>query len=153
MTTGEGGLTGDFAIVGNIVQRYAAELATLGLDQTGATIEGSPRTLVFSVFHFLNQRTGMALDISFFPARHGRCGGFNAFLIRPGNHKLSVKEYLNLHGLGEATKTFTYREPMDVRIFADIFLQSLIRLLEENLRSFLDGTAWEETPIDWMGYK
>jgi hypothetical protein len=95
----------------------------------------------------------MILDISFFPACYGRSGGFNAFLIRPDNHKLSVKEYLNRHGFEEAAKVFTYREPMDVRVFADMFFQTIVRLLKDDLRPFVEGNTWEDTPIDWMGYK
>jgi len=150
---GETDLSGDFAVVANVVNRYADKMTSLGFYQDRITIEGSPQTVVFIVFHFLNYQTEIILNISFSPARHGRNGGFNAFLIRPGNRKLSLKEYLKLHGLGDAFKSFTYREPIDVGMFADTFLRSLIRLLEEDLKPFLDGTAWEETPIDWMGYK
>ena len=29
----------------------------------------------------------------------------------------------------------------------------LVSLLDSNLKLVLEGKVWEETPIDWMGYK
>jgi hypothetical protein len=147
-------LAGEFAIVDQVVRQHAPDLAVLGFDFSGVTLENSPPLQGYAIFHFLNKHTGMTIEISFFRAREGRNGGFTVLIVSPGNRKLSIKEYLRLHGFEDLTKRFIYRDPStDVRDFADSFLQMLVELLHKDLRPIIEGKAWEETPIDWMGYK
>lgn len=146
-------LSGDFAIVEESVRRHAPDFAKFGFELKDVTIAGSPALQVFPMFHFANKKTEMSIDISFFPSRQGRNGGFNVLLVRPGNRKLSLKEYLREHKRDELADVFTYREPTDVREFSESFLTKLYELMATDLKPILDGKVWEETPIDWMGYK
>jgi hypothetical protein len=96
----------------------------------------------------------MEIDISFVAATKGLNGGFTVLIIKPVNHKLSVEAYLKSHGREILTGFFTYHDPTtDVRSFADSFLRMLVGLLDGDLKPILDGKTFEETPIDWMGYK
>lgn len=154
MTQVDGALTGDFATVNEIVHEYTGEFAAIGYEYTETTWEGSPKLLRYLVFKFKNKRTGMVIDIAFFPAQQGRNGGFVVTIIKPVNHVLNVEDYLKLHGPGELRQFFTYRDPnTDVREFAQAFLRTLGGLLRKELAPVLLGKIWEDTPIDWMGYK
>jgi len=67
---------------------------------------------------------------------------------------LDVKTYLKLHGREELTKLFRYRDPKtDVGRFADSLFQMLVGLFDQELKSIIEGETFEETPIDWQGYK
>jgi hypothetical protein len=150
----EATLTGDYGVVDEVVRRYVPRFAAHGFEFTGVTIEGSPKLPRFPIFHFLNKRTGMRIGVSFSAAVEGRNGGFTVLIINPVNRKLNVNDYLKLHGREELSKFFTYRDPpTDIRSFADSFLQMLCGLLDQDLKPIVDGKTFEETPIDWMGYK
>jgi hypothetical protein len=147
-------LTGDYAVVNEVVRQYGPRFATHRFELTGVTLEGSPKLQPFPVFHLLNKQSGMRIDISFFAATGGLNGGFTVLILKPGNRKLDVEDYLKLHGREEPTNFFRYRDPItDVRSFANSFLQMLCGLLDEDLKPILDGKIFEETPIDWMGYR
>jgi len=145
-------LTGDLATVDDVVRQHSPAFTALGFEFSGATLEGSAKLQRFPIFHFLNKQSGMRIDISFFAARDGLNGGFTVLLIKPVNRKLDVEDYLKLHD--RLTPTFRYRvSETDVRKFAEEFLQMLLRLLSGELKPILDGKTFEETPIDWMGYR
>ncbi len=131
MSLGDLALTGDFGIVHEVVGQYTPEFAARGFAFKGITLEGSPELQRFPVFHFLNERTPMGIDISFFAAVNGLNGGFVVLLIKAGNHKLDVEDYLKEHGREALIRFFTYRDPAtDVRTFADTFLKMLIGLFD-----------------------
>lgn len=153
MSTPPSGLTGDFAIVEEAVRRHAPDFANFGYELTSTTLAGSPELQVFPLFHFANKKAGMSIDISFFPAQQGRNGGFNAMIVRAGNRKLSVKEYLKTHNKPEWAESFNYREPANVRDLSEATLIKILELMGTELKPILQGKVWEETPIDWMGYK
>lgn len=147
-------LTGDDSIVNEVIHKHAPAFAACGFEFKEVTLEGSQELVRFPIFHFLNEHTAMGMDISFCAAAGGLNGGFTALIIKPVNHKLDVEDYLKEHGREALTKFFTYRDPAtDVRTFADTFLVMLAGLLERDLKPILDGRIFEETPIDWMGYK
>lgn len=117
-------LTGNYAIVSEIVHEYRGEFTVKGFEFTETTWEGSPKLLRYVVFRFLSKRKGMTIDISFFPAREGHNGGFVVSIIKPENHLLNVEDYLKLHGRDDLTHFFTYRDPnTDTRVFAQSFFQ------------------------------
>jgi hypothetical protein len=151
----EAALTGDFAIVRDIVRQHTGEFITHGFELVNVTlVPGSSKIQTSPVFEFLNRRTGMTIRISFSAAHDGLNGGFGVRIIKPVRRRLNVEDYLKLHGRGGLTKYFRYRDPKtDVRSFAESFLQMLSGLLDEDLKPILDGKTFEETPIDWMGYK
>ena len=96
----------------------------------------------------------MRIDISFCAATRGLNGGFTVLIIKPVNHKLNVEDYLKAHDREMLTEYFTYRDTStNVRAFADMFLQMLVGLLDRDLKPIIEGKTFEETPIDWMGYK
>lgn len=147
-------LTGDSAVVHEVVRQHAPAFSSKGFELNGVTLEGSPKLSLFPVFHFLNKSTGMRIDISFFAAANGRNGGFTALLIKPVNHKLDVEDYLKQRGRTEIGSFFTYRDPeTDIRKFTNSFLLMLESSFEKELRPILEGKTFEETPIDWMGYR
>lgn len=150
----EATLTGDDAIVEKVVREHVPVFAELGFALTGYTLGGSPTLQHFPIFHFFNKRSGLRLDISFLAARAGLNGGFNVLIVAPRNRKLDVEDYLNRHKIEEPTGAFTYRDAKtDVRGFASAFLKVLLRLFETELKPVLDGETFEETPVDWMGYR
>lgn len=147
-------LAGDFAIIGEIVQQHADDFTAHGFELSEITWKGSDKLGRNPVFKFLNQRTGITIRISFFPAKNGLNGGFVVMILKSANHRLDVEDYLKTHGRDELTKFFTYRAPnTDVRAFAQAFFQTLGGLLNRELAPILRGETWEDTPIDWMGYK
>ena len=147
-------LKGDDAIVNEVMHQYSPAFAAHGFDLKEVTLEGSQELGRFPVFHFLNDRTAMQIDISFCAAVAGLNGGFTVLIIKPVNQKLDVEDYLKLHKREMLTQYFTYRDPStDVRVFADTFLRMLSGLLDRDLRPIINGRTFEETPIDWMGYK
>jgi len=96
----------------------------------------------------------MVINISYFAATKGLNGGFIVFIVKPVNHRLNLKNYLKLHERETLTRFFSYRDPAtDIRSFADTFMQMLCGLFDRDLKPILDGTYFEETPIDWQGYK
>ena len=40
-----------------------------------------------------------------------------------------------------------------MRGFADAAVRTLLGLFDTELKAVLDGETFEETPIDWQGYK
>lgn len=147
-------LTGDFEIISEVVRQQEGEFAARGFEFSEVVWEGSPKLRRYPVFKFRNRRTGMMIDIAFFPASAGRNGGFVVTIIKPVNHVLNVKDYLKLHKNEEPTRFFTYRDPnTDVRSFAREFFQTFVGLMHKELAPILEGRVWEDTPIDWMGYK
>ena len=147
-------LTGSYAIVRDVVRQNAPSLAKRGFDFSGVSLIGSPELQQFPSFAFLNKRTGMQIDISFIAAAAGLNGGFNVMIIAAGNRKLDVEDYLKLHKLNSLAKPFTYGDPKtDLRLFADSFFKGLDGIFDKELKPILDGKLFEETPIDWMGYR
>jgi hypothetical protein len=144
----------EFAVVDEIVRAHASDFAARGFVLTNATVEGSPRLFPFLVFHFSNNQAGLDLDVSFFPASDGLNGGFNAMIVKPRNRKLVVLDYLKRRGRSDLPGLFTYNDPAtDLRRFAESTVRTLIGLLDNELKSIVEGKTFEETPIDWQGYK
>ena len=147
-------LTGDDAIVSEVVRERAAGFEARGFEFTGTKLEGSPRLGRFPVFSFLNRQTGLQIHVSFSSAGTGLNGGFVVTLVNKANRKLDLEDFLKLHGHPELTKYLTYRHPKpDIRSFAESFFDMLDGLLDTDLKPIIDGTTFEETPIDWMGYR
>lgn len=96
----------------------------------------------------------MRIYISFFAAARGLNGGFTVLIVRPENRKLDVEDCIEKHGRETLTGLLTYRDPAtNLHSFADTFFRMLVRLFDSDLKPILEGKVFEETPIDWMGYK
>jgi len=151
----EANLTGDDAVVSKLIHLYGPRFASHGLEFVGVVLKKTVLSeQAFPSFHFQSQRTGLQVEISFSSATKDLNGGFLVWIIKPVERLLNLEDYLKLHGREELTKMFAYRDPAtDVRNFADSFLQMLCTLFDNDLKAILDGTTFEETPIDWMGYK
>jgi len=147
-------LTGDDAVVNEVMQRYTPGFAARGFEFKEVTLEGSQELGRFPVFHFLNQLTAMRIDISFCAATKGLNGGFTVLIIKPANLKLDVEDYLKAHGREPLKQYFTYRDPAtNLYSFAGTFLEMIVGLLDRDLKPIVEGTVFEVTPMDWMGYK
>jgi hypothetical protein len=143
----------DFAAVEETVRAHAAGFAERGFELTVVRSEDSA-LLPTRVFHFANTAAGLRLDLAFFPAANGLNGGFNILIIKPVNRKLDVEDYLARRGRGDISRAFTYRTSgIDMRRFADTAVRTLLDLFDTELKAVLDGETFEETPIDWQGYK
>lgn len=154
MTQQHVSLTGDSAIVAAAINARAPELLARGFEFVSTTLEGSPKTGQFPSFNFVNRKTGLQLTISFSPAPQGLNGGFIVLITKPVNRKLDVEEYLKRRGRKDLESVFTYRDPAtDIRKFAESFVDALTRALDAELRPVLEGKVFEETPIDWGGYR
>ena len=146
-------LTGDSAIVADVIRKRAPDLLTRGFEFTRTTLEGSKKTVECAVFHFENKKNGLRLNISFSAAAQGLNGGFVALITKPVNRKLDVEDYLKRRGRN-VDAFFSYRDPTtDVRFFAESFVDTLIGALDSELRPVVEGKTFEETPIDWGGYR
>lgn len=147
-------LTGDFAIVNDVLRECRPELSSLGFEYVVTEWGGSPKLRQYPVFKFRKKRTNMELGILFSLAGQGLNGGFVATITKPKNHLLDVKDYLRLHGHEDSTRLFSYRDPnTDIRVFAQDFCRTLLGVMRSELAPVLDGKIWEDTPIDWQGYK
>jgi hypothetical protein len=142
----------EFTVVAEVVRAHAPEFAARGF--TLMNVTENPSQLIRSiVFHFSNARTDLFLDISSFLGRAGLKRGFNAMISTRDNRKLNVHEYLVLHGRSDMAELLTDDAPTDVRAFSESSVRMLIGLLDNELKPIVEGTTFEETPIDWQGYK
>jgi hypothetical protein len=147
-------LQGEYAIVNQVMRLYSDKFAAQGFEHDRVKLEASRVLPMVLSFRFWNKRTLMNMDISFFPAREGLNGAFSIHFEKHVNRMLNVADYLKLHGREDLTKFFRYRDPKtDVRHFADSLLQILIGLFGTDLKPIIEGKTFEETPIDWQGYK
>lgn len=146
-------LKGDYAVVADVLRRRASVLGNKGFDFVDTALQKSA-VMEHAMFRFLNKRTGMEIRVSFAPASAGLNGGFGVLITKPVDLRLNVEDYLKKHNKPELTKHFTYRDPAtDIRDFAESFLDLLEKLFNTDLKPIVDGTLFEETPIDWGDYK
>jgi hypothetical protein len=143
----------EFAVVDEVVRAHAPEFAARGFTLMNVAVEGPPRLLRTIVFLFSNVRAGLLMDVSSFLGRAGLKRGFNAIISAPGNRTLNVHDYLVLHGRSDLARLLTNDAPMDVRAFSESTVRMLIGLLDDELKPIVEGKTFEETPIDWQGYK
>lgn len=147
-------LTGDYAVVRDVLHEREAAFAVHGFELVGVAIEGSASVQEYVVFRVLNKRTGMEVRISFSSAKHGLNGAFVVVITKPVDRRLNVKDFLKRHKRDDLTRFFSYRDPAtDIRSFAESFLDMLLELFDADLKRVLDGSTFEDTPIDWAGYK
>jgi hypothetical protein len=143
-------LAPDFAEVDQVVRAHAPEFAARGFVLTNVALEGSPESLLLLVFRFSNNAGALDLRISFFAASDGLNGGFNAMIIKPVNRKLDVADYLESRGRTDLQQSFIYNDPAtDLHRFATSVVQTLLGLLDNELKPVIEGKTFEETPIDW----
>ena len=72
----------------------------------------------------------------------------------PDNRKLNVRDYLDRHGRSETSASFTSDDPTrGLREFAESTVRTLLGLFDNELKPIVEGKRFEETPIDWQGYK
>lgn len=154
MDIGEQSFAAEFAVVDEVVRAAAPEFAARGFVLTNVAVEGSPRALLSLVSHFSNKQADLDLTVSFFAASDGLNGGFNVMIVKPPNRKLVVLDYLERRGRTDLPRLFTYSDPAtDLRSFAESRIRTLLDLLDGELKPIVEGKTFEETPIDWQGYK
>jgi hypothetical protein len=147
-------LSGSFATVSEVIREYTVEFSARGFDYRATEWEGSAKLGRYPVFKFWNERRKMEFAILFSPAREGRNGGFVVTITKPKKHLLNVKDFLKRHGREDLAHFFSYCEPnLDIRAFAGAFFQMLVGVMRNELAPILEGRVWEDTPIDWHGYK
>jgi hypothetical protein len=64
-----------------------------------------------------------------------------------------VHDYLVRHGRSDEARLLTNDAPTDVRAFSELAIRLLLDLLAGELKPVVEGKTFEETPIDWQGYK
>jgi hypothetical protein len=142
----------EFAVVNEVIRAHASEFAARGFTLTNVTM--NPSQLIRSiVFHFTNDRAAPRLSVSSFLGRAGLKRGFNAMISTPDNRKLNVHDFLVRHGRSDMARLLTEDAPTDVRAFSESSVRMLIDLLDNELKPIVEGKTFEETPIDWQGYK
>src|SRR5262245_23961587 len=147
-------LKGDHAIVRDAVRRHAASFAAHGYELASIKLDQAPGLPDYPVFLFLNEKTGMEIDLSYGADATGRKAGFVVLIKKPKQGTLDVEDWLMLQEREDLAKLFTDRSPRpDVRAFANNFLRMLTGLLDTDLKPMVDGTNFQETPIDWMGLR
>jgi hypothetical protein len=153
MDIAEQSVTPEFAVIDEVVRAHAPDFAARGFILMNVAVEGPPRVLRTIVFHFSNPSIGLLLDVSSFLGRSGVKRGFNAMIIAPGNRTLNVHDYLVRHERSEEAQSLTNEAPSDVRAFAESSVRLFLDLLDGALKPVVEGKTFEETPIDWAGYK
>jgi hypothetical protein len=142
------------ALIESVVREHTSEFAERGFKLNKVELANYPKGRTVPIFHFVNESTRLTMRISFIEALSGRNGGFTVLLVKPGNHKLNVEDFLKRHAMQDLATAFTYHGgDSEIRSFAESFIASLIRLMDGPLRPVFSGEVWEDTPIDWMGYK
>jgi hypothetical protein len=139
-----------FAVIDEVVRSHEPEFAALGFTLKNVMLEGPPPAIVFQ---FSNAGADRFLDVSSFLARTSPRRGFSAMISTAANRKLSVHDYLVRHGRSDIAQMLTDDAPSDVRAFAESSVRLLLDLLNGELKPVVDGKTFEETPIDWAGYK
>jgi hypothetical protein len=144
----------EFAVVDDVVRAHVPEFAHRGFTLVNVT-EGGTRPVVRSIaFHFSHAHTGLLLYLSFFVGRSGTRRGFTALINKHDEGSLNVEDYLKLHGHSDVSASFTLDgPPTDLRGFAESAMQTLLGLLDKELKPIVEGKTFEVTPIDWQGYK
>ena len=154
MNQNQPALSGDSALVSEVIKTRAPKLLARGFEFTGTTLEGSSKLGQFPVFHFLHKKSGLRLSISFSPAEQDLNGGFIVLITKPVNRRLDVEDFLKRKGRTSVEPFFTYRNGgTDVRRFAEALLDVLDSAFDTELKPVLEGKTFEETPIDWGGYR
>jgi len=144
--------TRELAVVEEVFHAYASEFASRGFTLMNVT-DRTPLTQSI-VFHFSNARARLLLNVSFVVGVSGRRRGFVALICNADNRKLDVRDYLKLHGRSEISEMFTSDDPTrDVRSFTESTIRTLLQVFDNELKPIVDGKTFEETPIDWQGYK
>jgi hypothetical protein len=139
-----------FAVVDEVVRAHLPDFEARGFTLTNVTLEEPPPSIVFQ---FSNARAGRLLDVFSFLARTGFKRGFNAMISTPDNRTLNVRDYLVHHGRSDMAQSLTDDAPADVRAFSEASVRMLISLFDSELKPVVEGKTFEETPIDWDGYK
>jgi hypothetical protein len=94
------------------------------------------------------------VSLSPFVGGSGPRRGFIALMCNSENRKLNVSDYLARHGRGEIAASFTCDDPTtDLRSFTESTILALLELFDNELKPIVEGKTFEETPIDWQGYK
>jgi hypothetical protein len=153
MDIGEQSLAAEFAVVDEAVGAHASEFAARGLILRNLAEGGTPPFVRSIRFHFSNARAGLRLSVSFFVGRSGARRGFTAMIEKTGHGSLDVGDYLEHHGRSDMARLLIHDGPTDVRAFAESSLRMLLGLLDDELKPIVEGETFEETPIDWQGYK
>jgi hypothetical protein len=143
----------EFAEVDEVVRAHTPEFAARGFTLMDVTIERPGSVLRSIVFHFANARAGLRLRISSFVGTSSPKRGFSAMISTTDHRKLNVYDYLVRHGRRDMAQLLTDDAPADVRAFCEASVRLLIGLLDNELKPVVEGKTFEETPIDWDGYK
>jgi hypothetical protein len=154
MDIGEQSVASQFAVVEEVVRAKVSEFEAHGFVLTNVTEAGTPPFVRSLVFHFSNAGAGLLLSLSFFIGRSGQRRGFTALISRAGNGRLDVGDYLELHGRSDLSALFTSDDPSaNLRSFAESAIRTLLSLFDNELKPVVEGKTFEETPIDWQGYR
>lgn len=147
-------LTGDYAIVQGVILQYLPRFEAHKFELreiAEATVAGENR---HPVFRFFNDQIQVRLDLAFSAAINGLNGGFTAHFEDRKRRLLDVEVYLKSHGHQDLSKLMTYRDPnTNIGAFADSFLKVFCSLFDTDLKPIVDGQTFEETPVDWLGYR
>jgi hypothetical protein len=146
-------LTSHAAIARDALNGYTGSLAARGFVADGITLVESEVMDSFPIFHYLNKRDGMRIDISFSAAPPGQNGGFDVLIKNAVKRRFDVASHLESTGKSDEAKKFRYRSTDDVRAFIENFLQLLTSLFDTELKDVISGKKFVETPMDWGGYK
>jgi hypothetical protein len=141
--------------VWDAAQKYIPKFAAFGYDLHDAFVDSRSEILPpLLILEFLSRKLGMEIGVSFFPAKKGRGGRFGVRLINSENLRLDVEDFLRNHRRDDLLPYFEYRDPeTDIAEFSKDFFEVLMRLFCTDMRRIISGNSFEETPIDWQGYK
>ena len=153
MAGGMSKFTGLEQVVADVVVERSPQFECHGYILKAAEVVVSPLQGRIPGFLFENNEAKRILRIDFLPARSDLNGVFTATLYREsGQGSMSILSFFRKRG-HEGAGRFVYREPADLRKVTSEFLSLLLREFDLSLRDYVVGRAFEETPVDWQGYK
>ena len=121
---------------------------------TKQEIEHTKTTGGFLTAIYTNDLTGMTIDLSYFPSYRDKKRMIIVTIVSREKKDFYLKEWLTTHGRKhELDRLINQPDDMNPRNFIEEALGVLNRLFEGDLRDIVEGRRWEDTPLDWAGYK
>jgi hypothetical protein len=141
-------------IAARAVESYRERFTKLGLEFLRVRTEQSQLAGDSAAFVFHHTRSGVRLTLSIFPSVAGKRRSAVVIITNQRGQTLNVNDYLTVHKQEKTRAEFTAdRDSTDIVAFVERVVGALLILLTTDLKTIMEGSHWEEIPIDWAGYR
>lgn len=146
--------TAELRVSETLLQTHTSDLADRGLVYEDSKTDHSALAGDSVVASFVHRTNAIRLTITVFPGLSIDDRGFLVIIRRANGDALNLIDFLRLRGKGNLIDGFVNGHPQpDIGAFVEGCLQTLLELLDTDLKPILEGRDWESTPVDWKGYK